>query len=122
MDDDSMGSRTNGPIVEYAEKSKDTKKQGQGKMMNPEEVNALLAKGKKDWEKERNRAENEPNRDRNIRDRSRRDAGPSNRQDGPGACYWWKGPHHIAVCPAVKQMREAAQSGASTSGHRQGNA
>ncbi len=108
--------------MEKTEKQKDTKKHGQVKMMTQEEVNALMNKSKKDWEKERNRAENERNRDRNLRDRSRRDAGPSNRQDGQGACYWCKGPHHIAVCPVVKQMREAAQSGASTSGHQQGNA
>ena len=118
------GRRRKGAVanVETTEKQKDTKKQVQGKMMTQNEVNALVAKQKKEWEKERNRAENERNRERNLRDRSRRNAGPSNRQEGPGACYWCKGPHHIRVCPVIRQMREATQGGASSSGHQQGNA
>ena len=108
--------------VEEGETKKENKKQGKKKLMNPDEVNALLSKKKKKREKERNQAENERNRERNAQECSRCDANSGqNQRDGQGACFWCKGPHHVAVCPVIKQMREAAQSGASTS-QQQGNA
>ena len=98
-------------------KNKD-KKGRKEKMMTEDEVNALVSQKKKQWEKDRNRAENERNRERNERARRDRDGqGSGQGQDRRyrGACYWCQGPHHVAQCPVIKQLKDAAQGGPSTS-------
>ena len=107
--------------MEQEENQKGNKKPGKKETMTRNEVNALISQ-KKEWEKDRNRAENERNCQRNEWNRSQRGVGPCQGQDDRRACFWCKGPHRVSACPVIKEVREIAQRGAFGSQHQQGNA
>ena len=124
--DDNKGKfrRRKGGFVGNVDGDEDNKKKNKDKkgrkekLMTEDEVNAMVSQKKKQWEKDRNWAENERNRERNERARRDKDGqGSGQGQDRRyrGSCYWCQGPHHVAQCPVIKQLKDAAQGGPSTS-------